>query len=125
MAKIEMTTQKLTTHTIDAQGKKLGRVASQAALFLMGKDSPDFERHLVAAVHVTIINAAKLDMTAKKKQQKVYTYYSGYPGGLRTETLAQHAASKGMSDVLKMAIYGMLSSNRLRARMMKNLVIQE
>lgn len=111
-------------YTIDAQGKKLGRVASEAAHVLMGKDDPKFEKHTVADVTVRIVNSGTLAITPKKASTKIYTHYTGYPGGLRKQTLEKVREDKGMEEVIRKAVYGMLPGNKLRAKMMKHLIIQ-
>jgi large subunit ribosomal protein L13 len=111
-------------HIIDAQQKKLGRVASEAAVLLMGKTTSDFERHTVADVTVKIIHADGLAISPKKAGETTYTHYTGYPGGLVEETLKQVAEKKGIQEVLRKAIYGMLPANKLRAHLMKRLVIE-
>jgi large subunit ribosomal protein L13 len=111
-------------HTIDAKGKKLGRIASEAAHVLMGKDSPSFEKHIVADVTVKIVNSEELSITPKKASTKIYTHYTGYPGGLRKQTLEKVKADKGMEEVIRKAVYGMLPGNKLRAIMMKRLIIE-
>lgn len=112
------------TYTIDAAGKRLGIVATEAATYLQGKDMPDFARHLVAPVTVTITNASKLDVSVKKGKE-VYQTYSGYPGGQKSETLAHLAERRGFAEPLRRTIEGMLPKNKLRARMMKNLIVTE
>lgn len=112
------------TYTIDAAGKRLGKVATEAATYLIGKDQPDFAKNLVAPVSVTIINAAKLDLSDKKGTE-VYQTYSGYPGGQRSETLTHLAKRRGFAEPVRRTIEGMLPKNRLRARMMKNLIVTE
>ncbi len=111
-------------YTINAQGKKLGRVATEAAHILMGKDNPDFEKHIVADVTVKIINSDELDITPKKASTKIYTHYTGYPGGLRKRTLEDVKEKNGIEEVIKKAVYGMLPGNKLRAKIMKHLIIQ-
>jgi len=113
------------TYTIDAQQKKLGRIASEAAKILMGKNSVDYAPNKVADVKVIVINASKLDIDAKKKQEKEYTRYSGYPGGLFTRTLGNVIEKKGYSEVVRMAVEGMLPKNKLQAKMIKNLTVTE
>ncbi len=119
-----METTQNRTYTIDAAGKRLGRVATEAASVLLGKDQPDFERHLVAPVTVTIENASKLDIPEKKKAE-IYQSYSGYPGGRRTETLDHLGKRLGYAEVLRRTIGGMLPNNKLKKPMLKNLVITE
>lgn len=113
------------TYTIDAQQKKLGRIASEAAKILMGKTSVDYAPNVVADVKVVITNASKLDIDAKKKNTKEYTRYSGFPGGLFTRTLSNMIEKKGYSEVVRIAVEGMLPKNKLQAKMIKNLTVTE
>ena len=112
-------------HTIDATEKKLGRVATEAAVLLMGKNLPDFAKNVVADVKVNVTNASKLDITNKKMETKEYKRYSGYPGGLKTRKMSQEVAKNGYGEIIKKAVYGMLPANKLRAVVMKNLIISE
>ncbi len=112
-------------YEIDAQGKKLGRIASGVATILMGKNAPAFARNIIPEVKVKIKNAGKIFVTNKKMEQKVYKNYSGYPGGLKERTMKKVVSDKGMKEVLRIAIKGMLPKNKLRDRMMKNLIIVE
>jgi len=110
---------------IDAKGKSLGRVASEAAKMLMGKDTPQYEAHLVQGDGVHIVNAAQINLTEKKMKQKQYSRYTGYPGGLRFESLERVLSKKGYEEAFRKAIYGMLPNNKLRARMMKKLKVTD
>ena len=112
-------------HTLDAKGKKLGRIASEAAKILLGKDRPDFAKNKVAPIKIKIVNASGLAITEKKKREKTYSRYSGYPGGLRHESLEKLIAKKGNKAALWEAIYGMLPANKLRTPRLKNLIITE
>ena len=112
-------------YEIDAQGKKLGRMASEAAIILMGKNRADFVRNAILDVKVKIANAGKISITNKKMSNKTYKNYSGYPGGLKERTMKKVVSDKGMKEVLRIAIKGMLPKNKLRDRMMKNLIITE
>jgi large subunit ribosomal protein L13 len=114
-----------TTHTIDAAGKPLGRIATEAASVLMGKHSTAFARNKTADVTVHIANASKMRMTERKSLQTTHRRYSGYPGGLKTETLSALIARRGYSEALKKAIRGMIPNNRLRPIVLKNLSIAE
>ncbi len=114
-----------TKHTIDATGKAIGRVASEAAQVLMGKTSPSFERNKVSPVSVTIENASKVKISEKKKQEVSFEKYSGYPGGLKMTSLADFIDQKGYGELFKNAVFGMLPRNKLRPRMMKNLTVKE
>lgn len=124
-----MNTKTTTTTTrnvsIDATGRTVGRVASEAAMSLMGKDKATFQRNTVANVRVTISNASKISATEKRMKTATFKRYSGYPGGLTEETMETLAARKGMGEVIRLAIYGMLPGNKLRPKIMKNLIITE
>ncbi|MEX0930654.1 MAG: 50S ribosomal protein L13 [Candidatus Paceibacterota bacterium] len=112
-------------HTINAQNRSLGRVASEAAKILMGKHEPSFERNTIAQVTVRITNASQSALTSKKLDEKVYMSYSGHPGGRTDRTRRQVVEQKGYGDAFRRAVYGMLPANRLRKQIMKNLVIEE
>jgi large subunit ribosomal protein L13 len=112
-------------YTIDAQGKKLGRIASEAASCLMGKKTSTFAKNVSAEVEVEIVNASKTDVNARKKVADVYVTYTGFRGGLNKEKLGDLMNRRGMSEVYKRAVYGMLPNNKLRALRMKNLIIKE
>lgn len=112
-------------YTINAQNKKLGRLASQIAVILMGKNRADFARNVIPDTKVQIINVSKILRTNKKMTNKIYKNYSGYPGGLKEITMKKIVSDKGMKEVLKIAIRGMLPKNKLRDRMMKNLIMTE
>ena len=114
-----------TTHTINAENKKIGRVASEAAKILMGKNSVAYQPNVIADVEVRITNASKADVTTKKKDEKVYRRYSGYPGGLIETTLGRLIIKKGMGEAFRIAVKGMLPKNKLQSRMMKNLIVTE
>lgn len=122
---VQATTHKETTHTIDATGKRLGRVATEAASYLLGKHDVGARRHIVSDVVVKITNVRQLDLPAKKQEQKTYVRWTGYPGGQRTVTQRKLIEQKGRTEVLRKAVYGMLPSNRLRAPRMKRLIIEE
>lgn len=112
-------------YTIDAQGKKIGRIASEAAASLMGKKSATFARNKVSQVTVEIVNAAKTDMSAKKKANDIYVTYTGHRGGLNEESLGELIERRGMEEVYRRAIRRMLPDNKLRDLRMKNLIIKE
>jgi large subunit ribosomal protein L13 len=112
-------------YTIDAQGKKMGRVASEAASYLMGKNSVKFARNKAPDVKVSIVNCSKAYINAKKKEDKKYVTFTGFRGGINTETLSNLIERKGTSEAFKRAVYRMLPSNSLRKTMMKNLTITE
>ncbi|MEK7208848.1 MAG: 50S ribosomal protein L13 [Patescibacteria group bacterium] len=110
--------------TIDAAGETLGRVASRAAAHLRGKNSPAFERHQLPRAKVKIVNAAKVKITGRKLTDKLYHRYSGYPGGLRAESLEQLLARRGAAEVFRLAIKRMLPANKLRDPILKNLTVE-
>ncbi len=112
-------------YTIDATDKVLGRLASEIAKKLMGKMEPGYERHVLSGNTVTVENASKIKMTDKRKAETLHETYSGYPGGLKYKTNADIIAKKGYSELVRLAVYGMLPSNRLRARMMTKLTVKE
>ena len=112
-------------HTIDATGKRLGRLASEIAALLQGKHRTDAARNVVAPVSVKVEHASKLLIEERKRDQKEYDHFSGYPGGRSTILMQKLIDRKGYSEVLRKAVYGMLPSNRLRAPRMKNLAISE
>ncbi len=112
-------------HTIDATNKTLGRVSSQAAAFLMAKDSPDFTKNKVADVKVEIINASKTKMTETRMKETLHERYSGQPGGFRVSTNDEIINKKGWAGLYELAVYGMLPANRLRPVMMKHLKITD
>ncbi len=111
--------------TIDANGKRLGRVATEVATLLMGKHRSDVTRHMVIPVEVHVTNVRKLLLTEEKREGKKYVRYTGYPGGLRTLTMQKLIERKGYGEVFKKAVYGMLPHNRLRSVRMKNLIVSE
>ncbi len=110
-------------YTVDAAGRTLGRVASDAASALLGKKSAQYVQNFVLPVTVTITNASKLSMSERRIKGKDYVHYTGYPGGLRTTSLAQLRDKKGIEEVLRKAVDGMIPRNKLRKDRMKRLVI--
>jgi len=112
-------------HIIDAKGKRMGRVATEAASFLIGKDSPEFVKHIAPDVVVKIENARLMDITDRKRAQEEYQTYSGYPGGQKREKLGTLANRRGYGEALRRTISGMLPKNKLRDVRMKNLTISE
>ncbi len=120
-----MATNVQTLHTIDASGKKLGRVASEAAKVLLGKYDPSLVKHRVSDVSVAIEHAGNLLIDERKQNQKTYDRYSGYPGGRTVEKLRKVVHEKGKRELIRRAIYGMLPNNKLRAIRMKRLTITD
>lgn len=107
---------------IDAKGRSLGRVASEAALFLRGKTSPSFERHITPSQRLVIKNAAQIRVTGKKMLQESRERYSGYPGGLK-HVMYQTIFKKDPRELVRKAITGMIPRNRLRKDILKHLTI--
>lgn len=112
-------------YTVDAQNRKLGRVATEVATLLMGKKTPDFTRNAIPSTKVTVLNSSKMEVSTKKMLEKTYKTYSGYPGGLKEKSMEKLTKDKGFKEALKIAVKGMLPKNKLRDRMMKNLTINE
>jgi len=112
-------------YTIDAKGRSLGRVASEAASALLGKKSVHFVKNKVLPVKVTITNASKLVLTEKRVSQKGYTRYTGYPGGLKQFTMSELKAKKGIGAVIHKTVDGMIPRNKLRKERMKRLIITD
>lgn len=112
------------SYTIDATGKRLGRIATEAAKVLIGKDSVQFAKNVVPDVTVTIENASKLDVSTKRAEME-FQSYSGFPGGRRVETLGHLATRRGYAEVVRRVVSGMLPKNKLHAVRMKNLIVTE
>ncbi len=108
------------THTIDATGRILGRLASEIAVLLRGKDKTDFALYKDMGDIVIVKNIAQLKFTGKKMEQKKYYRHSGYPGGLKEISLGK-LFEKNSAQVFKKAVWGMLPKNKLRAKMIKRL----
>ncbi len=114
-----------TKYTIDATGKKLGRVATEAASVLIGKNRTDFQKNTVPDVTVEIINCSKADISEKKKLDKEYRNYTGYWSGLISEKLGALIERKGASEAFKNAVDRMLPKNKLRKIMIRNLKVTD
>jgi large subunit ribosomal protein L13 len=109
-------------HLIDAEGEVLGRLASKAALALMGKNKPMYTPFLDTGDHVVVVNAAKVRLTGRKEEQKIYRRHSGYPGGL-TETKARTVRETRPVRMVEEAIQGMLPKNKLGKQMYRKLQV--
>ena len=107
-------------HTIDAEGKILGRLATEVAQLLRGKGKVDFQPHIDNGDFVNITNVDKIVVTGKKMEQKIYYSHSEYPGGLK-ETQMKRLFEKNPEEVLKKAVWNMLPKNKLRAEFIKRL----
>ena len=109
-------------HKIDANGKILGRLASEIATILMGKNKPEFVPYLDVGDMVVVTNASKVKVSGKKAQDKKYIRHSGYPGGLRVDTYDK-VMSKKPVYILEHAIKGMLPQSKLGEKMFKKLKV--
>lgn len=108
---------------IDATGDSIGRIASKSALFLRGKNKPEFEPHIDGGDIVEVSNIKDVVFTGKKLEQNKYIRHSGHPGGLKTEKL-KAVFAKNPAEVLRRAVKQMLPNNKLRDAMMKRLLIK-
>lgn len=113
-----------TTYTIDATDRTLGRVASEAAHALLGKRSAHFAKNQTLPVTVVIENASKLHLTDRRTKGKVYLRYTGYPGGQREMRMDEMLAKRGIGEVVKKTVDGMIPRNKLRKPRMMNLVVK-
>ena len=109
-------------HVLDAGGQVLGRIATKAAMLLMGKHKPSYAPFLDTGDHVIIVNAAKVRLTGRKEEQKIYRRHSGYPGGL-TEIGAQKMRATRPTRMLEEAISGMLPKSKLGKHMYRKLKV--
>ncbi len=109
-------------HKIDVANQVLGRIASEIAKLLSGKNKAYFVRHLDCGDYVVVLNAKRVKVTGKKEQQKIYSRFSGYPSGLKKTTLEMLRATKP-EEIIRHAVYGMLPNNKLRPQMMKRLFV--
>lgn len=107
---------------VDAKDKVLGKLAVRVAECLMGKDEPDWTPHTLYGKGVIIVNAAKVKVTGRKREQKVYRRYSGYPGGLKQIPFSIQM-EKDPTKVIRHAVRLMLPKNRLGRKMLKRLRI--
>jgi len=109
-------------YVVDASGRTLGRLASQVARMLMGKENPRYTTFLDTGDHVIVINAEKVKVTGVKVEQKVYQHYTGYPGGLRTEGFRKRFERKP-ELVIEQAVARMLPKTRLGKQMFSKLKV--
>jgi len=109
-------------YLVDAADRPLGRLASEVASILRGKHRPDFSPHLDLGDHVIVVNAERVALSGKKRQDKVYYSYSGYPSGLKVRPIDAIVA-KDPGEIIVRAVRGMLPSNRLGRRLLKKLKV--
>ena len=106
---------------IDATDKSLGRLAVEVSILLRGKNKPDFVPYKDVGDTVIVKNIDKMKFTGNKVENKKYYHFTGYLGNLRTATLKEYLIKKGPKEVLRTAVLGMLTKNKLRARQIKRL----
>ncbi len=109
-------------HLFDAEGKILGRLSTEIAQILRGKRKVGFTPNIDGGDFVVVINADKIGVTGNKMEGKIYYRFSGYPGGI-TATKLKDQIKKDSRKVIQQAVYGMLSKNKIRNRMMARLLI--
>jgi large subunit ribosomal protein L13 len=109
-------------HLVDAKGAVLGRFATDVAKYLIGKHKRNFVSYMDQGDYVIVINAAQIVITGRKEDDKTYTRYSGYPGGLKKISFAE-MKEKNPQGIVKKAIWGMLPKNKLRDRRIARLHI--
>lgn len=107
-------------YIVDAEGKTLGRLASEVAKVLRGKHKPTYTPHVDCGDHVIVINASKIVLTGKKLDQKLHRYHTGHPGGLR-EIKYRHFLANKPEEVIMVAVKGMLPKNSLGRKMLTKL----
>ena len=109
-------------YVVDAEGKTLGRLATQIADMLRGKGKPEYTPHVDTGDFVVVVNAEKVRVTGKKLDQKMYRRHSGYPGGLRERTLAEQLERRP-TEVIRKAVKGMLPKNKLASAQIRKLKV--
>jgi large subunit ribosomal protein L13 len=109
-------------YLVDADGQTLGRLATKIADTLRGKRKPEYTPHIDTGDFVVVVNAEKIAVTGKKREDKIYYRHSGYPGGLRQRTFAEELERRP-TEVLRKAVKGMLPRNRLARRQLTKLKI--
>lgn len=107
---------------VDANGKNLGRLATQIATILLGKDKPSFTPGVDTGDYVVVVNAERITVTGNKLNDKYYHHHTGYPGGLKTISLKDQLA-KYPDRVIRQAVWGMLPHNRYGRKVLKKLKI--
>ncbi len=112
-------------YIIDATNKKIGRLASEIAVILQGKKSAKYEPRLESEDSVIIKNAGKISIGAKKMDQKIYYRHTTQIGHLKKETLKMLLEKKGVAEVLRRAVKGMLPKNKLLIRRIKKMIIEQ
>ena len=109
-------------YVVDAEGKHLGRLATEIVRVLRGKNKPQYTPHVDVGDFVVVVNADRVAVTGRKAQQRVYRRHSGYPGGMKETSYEQMLARKP-TEVLRKAVYGMMPKTRLARKQFKKLKI--
>ena len=109
-------------YLMNAEGKVLGRLSTELAKILKGKNKPSYTPHVDTGDFVVVINAEKITLTGKKMKDKVYYHHTGYPGGIK-ETTAEKLLVKKPTEIIRMAVKGMLPKNSLGRQMLRKLKI--
>jgi large subunit ribosomal protein L13 len=109
-------------YVIDAEGKTLGRLASEIARILRGKNKPQYTPHVDVGDFVVVVNAEKVIVTGRKAEQKIYRRHSGYPGGMK-ETSYGQMMERRPEEIVRKAVYGMIPRTRLARQQMRKLKI--
>jgi large subunit ribosomal protein L13 len=109
-------------YVVDAEGKTLGRLATQIADVLRGKRKPTYTPHVDVGDFVIVVNAEKIVVTGKKREDKLYWRHSGYPGGIKSQTLGD-LLERRPEEVIRRAVKGMLPRNRLARAQLRKLKV--
>ena len=109
-------------YVVDAEGQTLGRLATEIANVLRGKNKPQYTQHVDTGDFVVVVNAEKVAVSGKKAEQKVYRRHSGYPGGMK-ETSYERMLERRPEEILLKAVYGMMPKTRLARQQFRKLKI--
>lgn len=121
-AKLKFSQIERSWHFFDAKDKVLGRMSSEIAQIITGKNKSYYVPHLDCGDYVVVVNAKDVKVTGRKEKQKIYYRHSGYPGGLREESLEKLRARKPQ-DIIYNAVFGMVPKNRLGRQMIKKMYV--
>ena len=109
-------------YLVNAEGKVLGRLSTELAKILRGKNKPIYTPHVDTGDFVVVVNAGKVTLTGKKLKDKIYYHHTGYPGGIK-EMSAEKLLAKKPTEIIRMAVRGMLPKNSLGRQMLRKLKI--
>jgi large subunit ribosomal protein L13 len=109
-------------YLVNADGKVLGRLATELAKILKGKNKPIYTPHVDTGDFIVVVNAGKLTLTGKKMKDKIYYHHTGYPGGIK-EMTAEKLLAKKPTEMIRMAVRGMLPKNSLGRQMLRKLKV--